>query len=413
MKLILPQFILIFTVIFAVSYVSVIAQPVLQEPNRIKDFGKSLKKYEKNSKETNKETPKDDETIRVETNLLVNDVLVVNQKGNLIAGLKKDDFIVTENNESQEIGLFTFGDDAKVPRSIVLIIDYSTSLLPYIENSIEAAKLLVDKLSDNDRMAIVTDDVELLVDFTKDKLLLKQTLNVLKKKCLSVKQGGKSWQYSALLSVLNEMFDEEDIHPMIIFQTDGDEYPFLKPLKYYSAIMKQRLPELCKRNIGYCERNFGFADITEKIEKSRATIYSIIPGIRFVGLLNEEKLKRGERSVADMLRNNFKETDENHISAFSKQHAQIEAIEKTTAQASLLEAANLSGGYTDFIEKPEDAETVYNTIFQTIANRYVIGYYPKNETKDGKRRTVKIEVKNHPEYIVMGRKSYIAPLEEK
>lgn len=413
MKLKLPQSILILTVICVISNFSILAQPTLKEQNRINDFGKSLKKYEKKNKDdSNKETSKNDETIRIETNLVVNDVLVVNQKGNLIAGLKKEDFIITENNESQEIGLFAFGEDAKVPRSIVLIIDYSTSLLPYIENSIEATKLLVDKLGENDRIAIVTDDVEVLVDFTKDKELLKKTLDVLKKKCLSIKQGGKSRQFSALLAVLNEMFDEEDVRPMIIFQTDGDELPLLaeeaNPL--LRNIPKTNLEKL---RSAYGSRKFKYSQIKTEVEKARATIYSIIPGIRFLGMSEEEKLKRGEINVANMLRNNFKEKDEKYISSFSKENAEITALEFSALQSSVFEVANLSGGYTDFIEKPEDAETVYNTIFQTIANRYVIGYYPKNETKDGKRRAVKIEVKNHPEYIVMGRKSYIAPLEEK
>jgi VWFA-related protein len=412
MKLKLPQSILILTVICVISNFSILAQPTLKEQNRIKDFGKSLKKYEKkNEKETDKSALKDDETIRVETNLVVNDVLVVNQKGNLIAGLKKEDFIITENSKTQEIGLFAFGEDAKVPRSIVLIIDYSTSLLPYIENSIEATKLLVDKLGENDRMAIVTDDVELLVDFTKDKLLLKQTLDVLKKNTLKIR-GGKSRQYSALLAVLNELFDEEDVRPMIIFQTDGDELPLLaeeaNPL--LRNIPKTNLEKL---RSAYGSRKFKYSQIKTEVEKARATIYSIIPGIRFLGMSEEEKLKRGEINVANMLRNNFKEKDEKYISSFSKENAEITALEFSALQSSVFEVANLSGGYTDFIEKPEDAETVYNTIFQTIANRYVIGYYPKNETKDGKRRAVKIEVKNHPEYIIMGRKSYIAPLEEK
>ena len=46
----------------------------------------------------------------------------------------------------------------------MLIIDYSSSQRPYIENSIAAAKTLVDKLRPNDQMAIVTDDVELKVE---------------------------------------------------------------------------------------------------------------------------------------------------------------------------------------------------------------------------------------------------------
>lgn len=51
-----------------------------------------------------------------------------------------------------------------VPRTIVLIIDYSGSQLPFIKNSVAAAKVLVDKLGPKDLMAIVTDDVELLLD---------------------------------------------------------------------------------------------------------------------------------------------------------------------------------------------------------------------------------------------------------
>lgn len=413
MKFPITQIKLFSLLICFVPLFSILAQPTLKEQNRIKDFGKSLKRYEKkNTKETDKENSKDDETIRVETNLVTNDFLVVNQKGNLIAGLKKEDFIVTENNEAPEIGLFAFGEDAKVPRSIVLIIDYSTSLLPYIENSIEAAKLLVDKLGENDRMAIVTDDIELLVDFTRDKSLLKKTLDVLKKKCLSIKRGGKSRQFSALLATLNEIIDEEDIRPIVILQSDGDEFTFLKPIKFYnSELLKRTYVERCERFPAYCERNFGFADVTKKIEQSRATIYSIIPGDKLLGLPKAEQLKITEKILLKIYAGSkyFK-----GITAESIENSlEISRSELFADQTAIFQVAQLSGGYTDFIEKPEDAETVYNTIFQTIANRYVIGYYPKNETKDGKRRIVKIEVKNHPEYIVMGRKSYIAPLEEK
>ena len=72
----------------------------------------------------------------------------------------------------------------------------------------------------------------------------------------------------------------------------------------------------------------------------------------------------------------------------------------------MVRVAELSGGNAGFIEKPEDAENIYSEIFTVIKNRYVIGYYPTNEQKDGKRREVKIEVRNHPEYIVTGRKGY-------
>jgi hypothetical protein len=74
----------------------------------------------------------------------------------------------------------------------------------------------------------------------------------------------------------------------------------------------------------------------------------------------------------------------------------------------MFRVAELSGGNAGFIEKPEDAESIYADIFTVIKNRYVIGYYPTNQEQDGKRRELKIEVRNHPEYFVTGRKAYIA-----
>jgi hypothetical protein len=51
--------------------------------------------------------------------------------------------------------------------------------LPYLDNSVKAAKLLVDKLGPKDMMAIVTDDVELIQEFTTDKKKLKEKLDKL------------------------------------------------------------------------------------------------------------------------------------------------------------------------------------------------------------------------------------------
>jgi hypothetical protein len=75
----------------------------------------------------------------------------------------------------------------------------------------------------------------------------------------------------------------------------------------------------------------------------------------------------------------------------------------------MIQIAALSGGLTNFIEQPKDAEKVYNDIFTIISNRYTIGYYSPDEERNGKPRSVKIEVRNHPEYKIIGRNSYVAP----
>jgi hypothetical protein len=159
-------------------------------------------------------------------------------------------------------------------------------------------------------MAIVTTDLKLALDFTTDKKLLKKTLNN-----LSAKHSNHTpdiRDYGTLMAVLAEMFDEKDVRPIVIFQTIGNEIGQLKETDLLklpegartmpelrqiaeersrkSASMRETIKEL---NELFPIRGYGFSDVLERIEKSRATIYSIIPYMRLVGLSRKEQLKRG------------------------------------------------------------------------------------------------------------------------
>jgi VWFA-related protein len=387
------------------------AQSPSPENPRTKDFGSSLKKYEKKKQKKDSQpqqnsnvSPEDNETIRVQTDLVASDVLVTDQKSNVITDLKKDDFIVSEDEVPQTIEMFSPGESATIPRSIVLIIDSQIVQGPYLKKSVEAAKILVDKLNPNDKMAIVTNALKLRLDFTQDKTLLKNTLDSLNA------IENTSNEFDSLLVVLNEMFKEEDQQRIIIFQADGNEIMWLKPDKdvpypvSYSTLETSGLKYVEKKYLP----KFGFGDVKEAIERSRATIYSVIPGIRFLGLPQKEQLKRAEITLTQL--NEFygwnKKQDMNFI---IRKFQYAEAEIKTAGQTAMFKVAELSGGNAGFIEKPEDAENIYSDIFTVIKNRYVIGYYPTNQNRDGKRRNVKIEVRNHPEYTVTGRKAYFAP----
>jgi len=78
-------------------------------------------------------------------------------------------------------------------------------------------------------------------------------------------------------------------------------------------------------------------------------------------------------------------------------------------QQALAVLATMTGGWTEFLEEPSQADENYSRIFSDINRRYIVGYYPTNKEHDGKRRKVNVEVRGHSEYIVMGRKSYYAP----
>ncbi|MGI8468344.1 MAG: VWA domain-containing protein [Pyrinomonadaceae bacterium] len=394
-------------------------QPASPEKSKTKTFGASLKKYknqeQQDFQDNQKRDESDDEAIRVKTDLVVNDVLVADQNGKIINNLTKDDFVVTENGASQTVEMFSPGEDNTVPSSIVLIIDYSSSQFPYLKNSIQAAKRLVDKLNPNDKMAIVTDDVKILIDFTDDKSRLKKTLDSLEMKASQNIQG-KSNQFSALLAVLNEMFTVEDRRRIVIFQTDGDETLWLKPDKDISYQISKEIIEKAGIKIKSI-KNFGFSDIKEAIERSRATIYSIIPGIQFLGFSEKERLERARISF-DLLYRSMVKMDElrgmNESNRTNQQRSNVdsklltvEAEKQLADQMAMFKVAELSGGKAGFIQRPEDAETIYSSIFKLISTRYAIGYYSTNQERDGKSREVKIEVRGHPEYIVTMRKTYL------
>jgi VWFA-related protein len=349
----------------------------------------------------------DDDVVRVDTTLVALDVLALDKQGRFIKGLSAADFVIVEDGQAQQLTTFALGDDVSRPRTIVLIIDYSGSQLPFIRTSVEAAKTLVDKLNPKDRMAIVTDDVAVLVDFTEDKSKLKKNLDSLWAIVAGGHRLGRSAQYSALVETLRKLADEQSIRPIIIFQTDGDELPLLRQAAGYPPPYP-RPPTVGKA--------FSIVDVFATALRSETTIYSVIPGIRLIGLSSSQQLERAKTAV-NMRNSAFEElrpdlfrmqrdSRERHWSDEDWQ----EVVEGSLwTQKALVTLAELSGGWTDFLEQPDQAADIYARILSDINSRYIIGYQPTNMARDGKLRRVTVQVRGHPEYRVWGRTSYYAP----
>lgn len=428
---------------------SALAQSPNREKPKLKDFGSSLKKLkwdpEKNSAAESSSSNQNsnaagEDVVRIDTSLVVCDLSVVDKQGHMVQGLKASDFAINEDGTPQQVGHFLLGDNTSVSRSIVLIIDYSGSQFPYIKNSVEAAKILVDKLGPLDRMAIVTDDIELLVDFTNDKRYLKKKLDSLVEKNRGKKgflgfggnsrQFGRSAQYSALMATLKEAFDEEDERPIIVFQTDGDEAFYLRNSIITPSVPPNLPPELLARAQEEVETRkklqrdglteFSLDDVYQTVEKSRATIYTVVPGFRLIGLTPDQQVERvkadDERQIAEWLatvrpkvREAFKAREEERQRRMTIEILRYRAEENLKVQTALAEVATLSGGWTDFLETPSQAQEIYSRIFSDISKRYIVGYYPTNKERDGKRRKISFAVKDHPDYVILGRKSYYAP----
>jgi len=411
----------------------------LKEKPKLKNFGSSLKRLkwdpERNAaietKRNDREArnPDNEDVIRVDTSLVVADVVVLDRQGRPVTGLTSNDFIVTEDGRPQPVGMFSLGDNAAVPRSIVLVIDYSCTQLLFLKASIEAAKSMVDKLAPNDRMAIVTDDIELLVNYTNNKKRLKEKLDdligrtSLERNIFADRRPvpfGRGFQYSALMAVLKEAFDEEDVRPIIIFQTDGWEALILQNPITIAPIPPGLPPELDaemrnskKRFHEYQLRNprdFSLNDVYKAAETSRATIYTVVPGFRLIGLPAEAQLTQMrsylERALSSpMLSARHRE----HLIRYPDEAVRWEAEDRVKVQSALAVLSTVTGGWIEFFDQPSQADGIYSRIFSDINRRYLVGYYPTNKDHDGKRRKISIEVRNHPEYLVIGRKAYYAP----
>ncbi len=428
-----------------------------RERRKLKDFGSSLRnlawdperrvavefKPEKpKGKEKSKgqggqaeEVLEEDEVVRVETSLVVSGVLVLARKGRAVEGLRREDFVVLEDGRAQEVGTFSLGDDARVPRTVVLIIDYSGSQFPFIRTSVDAAKTLVDRLGPLDSMAIVTDDVELIADFTGDKKKLKEKLDSLVQRATRgdgllartfgmSRRFGRSAQYSALLATLKEAFDDEDLRPVVIFQTDGDEAALLRDPVVRPFVPPNLPPDLheesvrgmlmAQRYVARNRRQFSLNDVYAAAEHSRATIYTVIPGYRFVGLTPDEMLKQGrtqhEKLMAAWGGDAEQKAQWEEQYARTPREAHLAGLEQyAKTQMALVDLARLTGGWADYLEEPSQAADIYSRIFSDVSRRYVLGYYSSNKARDGTRREVKIEIKGHPEYTVWGRTYYFAP----
>jgi VWFA-related protein len=424
------------------------AQSSAKQKRKVKDFGSSLKRLKwdpvnKESREMYRPTngtSSDEDVIRFETTLVASSLLVTDRQGRPVRGLTAKDFTITEDGVPQQVGHFFLGDNVNRPRSIALIIDYSRSQFPYIKDSVEAAKVFVDKLSPLDRIAVITDDVELLVDFTSDKSAVKKRLDSLIERTKGSKgflgigdkhtHFGRSAQYSALMATLKEAFDEGDERPIIVFQTDGDELEYLRDSIIVPSVPPGVTPELRAELQEEVEERkklqlasvteFSLDDVYREIEKSRATIYTIIPGLRLLGLPREQQLQRlrqeDERTITTWLeasppkvREAFQQRQDERRKKLIPEVLEATLEEKIKLQSTLFEVANLSGGWAEFLETQSQANQIYSRILADLNLRYIVGYYPTNKERDGKRRKISIEVKGHPDYVISGRRSYYAP----
>jgi len=110
-----------------------------------------------------------DDAQQVEIMQIVVPVAVTDQRGDYVAGLTKDDFVLHEDGILQEIDYFNISGKTKF--NLVLLIDISSSMKDKIGKVKEAARMFLEELMTKDDRAIIVffnHDVFEDTDFTND-----------------------------------------------------------------------------------------------------------------------------------------------------------------------------------------------------------------------------------------------------
>jgi VWFA-related protein len=117
-----------------------------------------------------------DDVVRINTDLVVLDALVIDKKtGHPVKGFKSTDFELLVDDVTQQI---TYFSEDQLPLSVVLLLDVSASVVPFIEEIGVNARAALERLKPQDEVAVMAyaEGSTVVQGFTKDRQLVSEKI---------------------------------------------------------------------------------------------------------------------------------------------------------------------------------------------------------------------------------------------
>ncbi|MFZ1702408.1 MAG: VWA domain-containing protein [Pyrinomonadaceae bacterium] len=309
-------------------------------------------------------TAQDDDPIRVDSSIVRLNVGVADARGRPVTNLRQSNFEIYEDGVKQQIMRF---EPVDTPFSVVIMLDMSGSTLGFRQVIRLSAVRFIDALGPNDRVAVVEfyDKINLRNDFTTDRNTIANSI--------SVAEGrGKTQFYKALNFALDKLAKEKSRRKAIIVLTDGvdsdvkeQDRAILEPLKQPEDIATALKPE----NSSVLNR------VLNRSDAQGVTIYPLA-------------LPTGDPDkLAD--------PTERQLAMFRVARSRLQLI------------ADRTGGTLNTINRLEEMARLYAVVAADLRTLYTIEYQPDNEKRDGKWRSIRIDVKD-PDLISRTRQGYYA-----
>ena len=293
-----------------------------------------------------------DEVIKIHTALIYVPVRVMDKDGKYIADLKPKDFKVYEDGVEQEIESFSSVDD---PFNVVLLLDTSGSTRFKIEDIQDAAVTFTEQLRPQDRVMVVSFNQRVWVDceFTNDHTKLMKAI-------LRTRTGGGTSAYDALDLVLTERLNQIQGRKAIVLFSDGVD------TTSHMATLQSTI---------------------ERVEESNSIVYSVHYDTQ------DAVLPTGPLPPNMVVPGSTKE-------------------DYQRAEKYLLALATRSGGRFYEAATLGDAKQAFASIAEELRRQYGLGYYSKNDNRDGAFRKIRVRVEPAT-WAVRSREGYRAPSSKK
>src|SRR5215204_5259492 len=343
------------------------------------------------------QTEKDDEVIRVDTQLVDVPIVVTDKSGKPILNLKQNNFIVYEDGKPQEISEFAA---TNAPFEVALLLDTSGSTRSDLTLIQRAAASFIASLRAGDKVSVISYRIErnetqafavseVLNALTDDREKLKATLE-------TVKTSNGTPYYDSLLQVAEKVFDKpakDEVRGRraLVALTDGvdsvsvAEFDEVKEAFEKAGIttyfIQVNTRDFFEENLlGDCRNAIRFS--TAQIRRYYRVYYpksNVEKTFNFCGLGDFERLaiSKGLYELADK---------------------QMQAL------------ARSSGGRVFPVADLTEARNAFKSVADEIGTKYSLGYYSSNEKRDGTYRKIKIELKGVPNGSqIRAREGYTAP----
>lgn len=309
-----------------------------------------------------------DTPITVHTTLVSVPVIVSDRNGRYISGLKVGDFKLYQDKIEQPISVF---DTVEEPLNVALLLDTSKSTEPVLDEIKSAGVKFIKELRPQDRAMIVAVDydVHVLSQLTSDRKGLERAV----KNAKTGEMVGTVLR-DAIDEVVARSFKNVEGRKAIILLSDGKD-------------VGSRISEPA---------------LIDEATESGAMIYTVF--------FRSSPLKHGWIDATTFPRRRVwvgpGRLPPPAQQRNDRRHQRVE-MRNEQAKSFLEKLADASSGRY-YTSDASDLKKTFNMIAEELRHQYRLGFYPDNNTADGQRHNLRVEV-TAPETIVRSRRSYQAP----